>query len=174
MALLSTTYNSEAELIRFLSQNGFDDALDNDLDGTADTEVANDCINQAAGEIELYGRMRYTQAQLASSDLIKRWSIICSAKFAFERRGNVVPASIAAEWDRIMDPQQGKLPLIARGRLELPGIALRGDLRPTFSNLEVDRKWLHSTIRRTNENSSDASTALSRDNAHGGLNWSGL
>jgi hypothetical protein len=125
--------------------------------------VVDDCINQATEEIDLYARQRYDQAQLATSTLINRWSVVIAARFLCQRRGNPVPDSIESEWLRIADPTDGLLLLISKGKRQLPGIPLRADLRPTWSNLAVDRRYQRSTIRVTETNSSDAATDQSRD-----------
>ena len=163
MALLSTVYCTEAEMIRFLSQNALDDFGDNDADGTADADVVNDCINQATEEIDMYLTERYTQSGLSGSTLVNRWCVVMASRFLCQRRGNVVPFSIEDEWERLTDPAVGKLVLIAKDQLQLPGVALRADLSPSFSNLTVDRRNRRSTIRRTPTNSSSSATALSRD-----------
>ena len=72
MGLLTTTYCTVAELQRYLSTNAVTDFADHDDDGSADTDVVEDCINQATEEIDLYCRELHTQAQLATSELIPR------------------------------------------------------------------------------------------------------
>lgn len=163
MALLSTVYCTEAELQRYLSTNAVTDFADHDDDGTADTGVVDDCINQATEEIDLYLRQRYTQAVLATSELVSRWCVVIAARFLCHRRGNVVPDTIEREWNRLADPDSGMLARIAQGKLPIPGLSLRADIRPTWSNLKVDRRRLTSKIRVTKANSSDAGTALSQD-----------
>ena len=154
MALLATVYCTEAELIRFMGQGAVDDFGDNDADGTADAEVVNDCINQATEEIDLYLRQRYTQAALATSTLVNRWCVVMAARFETQRRGNPVPDSIEQEWLRIADPASGLIVQIGLGHKQLPGIALRDDLRPTMSNVRIDRRYRTSTVRVTKANSS--------------------
>jgi phage gp36-like protein len=163
MALLPTTYCTEAQIQRFLSTNAVIDFADHDEDGSADTDVVNDCINQATEEIDLYLRQRYTQAVLATSTLVERWAVVMAARFLCQRRGNVVPDSIEQEWNRIADPDGGLLSQISRARRQLPGMPLREDLRPTWSNLHVDRRYQRSTIRVTKQNSSDPPTKLTQD-----------
>lgn len=159
MTLISPVYCTEAEIVRFLSSNAVTDFADNDADGTADTGVVDDCINQATQEIDLYATQRYDQTGLATSTIINRWAVVMASMFLCHRRGNVVPDSIATEWERI----QERLQQIAQGTLQLPGVSLRADLRPSFSNLDVDRRRRRSTIRVTPTNSTDAPTALTQD-----------
>ncbi len=159
MPLQTIVYCSIAELQRFLSTNAVTDFADHDADGTADTDVVEDCINQGTEEIDLHARQQYTPAVLATSTLIKRWCVVMSARFLQERRGNVVSDSIAVQWDRIIE----NLEKVANNRLQLPGLAKRDDLRPTWSNLKIDRRFRHSKIRVTQTNSSNAPTKLTQD-----------
>jgi hypothetical protein len=66
-----------------------------------------------------------------------------------------------AEFQRIMD----LLAAVAAGTFRIPNLALRGDLRPSMSNVEVDRRYRHSTIRRTQENSTDGGSSLPEHHA---------
>ena len=167
MPLQTIVYCSIAELDRFMSSNATTDFADHDADGTADTDVIEDCINQATDEIDLYARQQHTQAQLATSTLITRWCVVMAARFLQERRMNVVSESIIAQWDRIIE----NLQKVAENRLQLPGLAKRDDMRPTWSNLKIDRRFRHSKIRVTQTNSSSAPTKLTQDatlpHAHG-------
>ena len=163
VGLLDTTYCTITELRRYLSAQGVTDFADHDASGAADSQVVADCINQATGEIDMYARQRYAVAGLNAHDLITRWCVVMSAYFLCQRRGNPVPDSILNEFLRITDPDIGFLAKVASGRLQLPGLALGDDLRPTWSNLAVDRRHRRSAVRVTKENSSDADTKLSQD-----------
>ena len=167
MPLQTIVYCSIAELDRFMSSAATDDFADHDADGTADTDVIEDCINQATDEIDLYARQQYTPAVLATSTLITRWCVVMAARFLQERRMNVVSESIVVQWDRII----ANLEKVAENRLQLPGLAKRDDMRPTWSNLKIDRRFRHSKIRVTQTNSSNAPTKLTQDatlpHAHG-------
>ena len=159
MPLQTIVYCSIPELQRFMSSDATTDFADHDADGTADTDVIEDCINQATDEIDLYARQQHTQAQLATSSLINKWCIVMSARFLQERRMNGVSNSVAVQWDRITE----NLQMVAENRLQLPGLAKRDDMRPTWSNLKIDRRFRHSKIRVTQTNSSSAPTKLTQD-----------
>lgn len=163
MTLLSTVYCTEAQIQLYLSSNAVTDFADHDYDGTADTGVVDDCINQATEEIDLYLRQRYTQAVLATSTLVERWAVVMASVYLCQRRGNVVPDSLHREYERIADTSEGLLVQIAQGKRQLPGKALRADLRPSWSNLTVDRRYRRSTVRVTRTNSTDAPTELTQD-----------
>lgn len=166
MTLLATTYCTQAELERLLSANGVLDYADHDDDGSAEAGVVDDTINQATVEIDLYAGQRYSAAALAGSTLVSRWCTIMAAYFLSYRRGNPPPDSIADEFERIANPETGLLAKVAAGKLQLSGVPLRADLRPTMSNVTVDRRHLRSTIRVTAQNSSDADTAKTQDKMH--------
>lgn len=168
MTLISPVYCTEAELQRYLSTQGVTDFADHDDDGNADTGVVDDCINQATEEIDLYARQRYTQAGLEASTLINRWAVTIAARFLCQRRGNVVPDVIEREWQRIADPDSGLLARVAKGLIQLPGVELRGSIRPTISNLTVDRHYDYSTIRVTKTNSTNSPTLLTQDSVEDG------
>lgn len=163
MPLISPAYCSESQVERYLSSQGVIDFADHDEDGTANVEVVNDCINQATEEMDLYLRQRYTQDILGTSKLVERWATVLAARFLCQRRGNPVPASLEGEYERIANPDGGLLARIADGSRQLPGLALREDLRPTMSNVDIDRRYQRSTVRVSRQNSSDAPTKLTQD-----------
>jgi phage gp36-like protein len=159
LSLFSPAYCEEADVRRLFSVYGVVAFADHDEDGQSDAEVVNDCINQACEEINLYAQQWYTPALLATSTLVNRWCTQLSLYFLCLRRGNQPPQSVADEFARIM----ARLEMIATGALKLPGIALRDDMRPSMSNLRVDRRYPTSRIRVTPNNSTDAPTRLTQD-----------
>ena len=165
MTLLATVYCTVAQVERLMSSTSVQEFSDHNADGTTDTDVVHDCINQATEEIDLFLRQRYTPAALATSTLVTRWAVTMSARLLCTRRGNVIPDSIEREWERIADPDNGLLVQVSRGIRQLPGIALRETLRPTMSNVAIDRRYQRSTVRVTRQNSSNPSTKLTQDTA---------
>jgi phage gp36-like protein len=159
MALIDPAYCDEADMRRLFSVYGVTAFADHDQDGEPDAEVVNDCINQATEEVGLYAQQWYTPAQLDTSTLVNRWATTLACYFLCQRRGNGPPQSLADEFARIM----ARLEQIAAGTLKLPGIAMRDDMRPSMSNLRVDRRYPNSRIRVTPTNSTDAPTRLSQD-----------
>lgn len=163
MPLLATTYCSVADVKRLFSSAGVDAYADHDGDSSADTDVVEDCINQATEEIDAYARQRYTQSGLSGSTLINRWCTTLAVYFLCMRRGNTIPDAIATETERILDPDKGLLSRLAAGNYHLPGVAMRADMRPSWSNLRIDRRYPRSKTRVTRTNSSDSPTKLTRD-----------
>lgn len=156
MPLSSVVYCSVAEVQRYLSSTGATNFADHDNDGTADTDVIEDCINQATEELDLYLVQLYEPSELQTSVLVNRWCVVMASKFLGERRGNPPPESVVIEYQRIADPFTGLLAQIADRKCSLPKISKRAELVPTFSNLVVDRRHPINTIRKTRTNSSAA------------------
>jgi len=154
-----SAYCTTADMSRLFASYGVTAFADHDESGTADTGVTDDCISQASEEIDMYALQLYAAASLATSALINRWATVMAVYFLCMRRGNGIPESIAAEFDRIM----AMLLKVADGTLKLPGVAMDGDLRPSFSNLKVDRRYRDSRIRVRRSVSTDAPSVLSQD-----------
>jgi phage gp36-like protein len=164
MTMLTVTHLcEEADLERLLSPYGVEAFSDHDQTGAPDTGVVDDCIDQASEELIMYLHERYEESVLATSPLVKRWATTVAAYFLCQRRGNPVPDILATEFQRIMDPETGLAFQVAEGKRQIPGLPSRCDMRPTFSNLKVDRRYPTSKTRVTRVNSSDAPTKLTQD-----------
>lgn len=161
MTLIPVVYCTESDIERLFSLDGITSFADHDQDGDSDAGVVDDCINEAAQEIELYCRQRYTQASLQASTLINRWATALATLFLCERRGNPPPESLHAKVTRIYE----RLQAILEGTMSLPGLALNGGQRPAFSNLTIDRRHTRNKVRRTASNSSNQSSAVDRHDA---------
>lgn len=161
MTLIANTLCTEAEVVRRFSQIGVTEHADLENAGTATTGVVDDCINQATEEIRGFAWRWYSDATLATSTLVNRWATNLAVYFLCTVRGLSPPEAVAAEFERIM----ALLEKVAAGHYRIPGLALRGDLRPTMSNVQIDRRYPYSTVRVTRANSSDPPTALTQDEA---------
>ena len=162
MALLATVYCTTAELGRYMSAAGVIDWADHDSSGTSDTDVVEDQINEATMVIDLHLRERYAKATLAAHTLVNRWCVRMAAYYLCSLRGNPPPDTVAVEFEWIAGPD-GYLAKIKRGDMSLPDAAQSDDLRPTMSNVTIDRRYPHSKVRVTRPNSSDAPTKLTQD-----------
>ena len=158
-----TTICTQADVERLLSPYGVEAFSDHSQIGQADAAVVADCCDQASEEIITYLHERYLEADIVTSTLVNRWATVVAAVFLCQRRGNPVPESLLAEWQRILDPVSGLCVQIADGQRQLPGIPSRCDMRPTWSNLQVDRRFIRNKTRVTKSNSSEAPTTLSQD-----------
>jgi phage gp36-like protein len=159
MTLIADCLTSHDEMERCFSSYGVTAFSDHNRSGVKDDDVVDDCANQAHSEFCDYATARYSVAALTTHQTARRWATLMACYFLSIRRGNAAPDGLQIEFTRITE----KLPQIATGEYKLNGLALRGDLRPTFSNVQVDRRHRHSTIRVTQPNSSNAPTTLSQD-----------
>lgn len=158
MPLLDTVFTTKAEMIRKVGEQTLIDLADHDQDGEQYDEAIYDAINQATEEISLLAGQRYAIASLSESTLVCRWATTLACCFMFSNRGNPIPMSLQAEFDRIM----ALLERLASGALTLTGVNLIGDLRPSMSNRVVDRRFATRTVRTQKRNSTDAESKLSR------------
>lgn len=161
MTLVAYPYTTQAEMERKFSEAGVLSFSDHDENGTEDTDVVADAINEATAEIDLYCSQRYAQADLQGSTIINRWATIFAIVFLCENRGNPPPERLLDRMEFIYE----RLEKIREGAMNIPGLAFIGGQRPTFSNLTVDRRFRRSKVRRTATNSSGQSSALPRDDA---------
>jgi len=159
MTLISPAYCTQADVDRYLSEQGATGWADHDQNGTAEDGVYDDVINQGTEEFNLYCAQRYEPAQLATSTLVNRWTTVFACYFLSQRRANPAPDSLAREFDRI----KLLLEKIEAGTLNIPGLPLRGDTRPTFDNLRIDRRFVQRKIRVQREASSDVPSTLRQD-----------
>ena len=161
-----TTFCVEADINRLLSSAGVTDYADHDEDGTADTGVVDDCIEQASEEISAVANRFYADAQLATSSLVTRWCATMAAYYLCMRRGNPIPESMASEYERVADLDTGLLGRVGRGAYQLPGLAMQSGVVPSFSNLTVDRRYRRHRIRVTNTQTVDKDRSLQEDKAY--------
>jgi hypothetical protein len=110
-----------------------------------------DCIQQATDEMNLFLLRRYSETALRSVRMLKRWCVVWSACFVFERRGNPVPDRMVAEFQRI----EKALNEIATGKLFMPGIPQASPTVPSLSNMVIDRRYPRSQPRVVTQNSSN-------------------
>lgn len=157
MALVDNALCSETDMQRLFSAAGVLSFADHDADGTADTGVTDDCINQATGEIQFYCN-QYAAADLADSTLVSRWATVLAVRFLCQRRGNGVPDSIESEYQDIKENLKE-----VRAGFPIPGVPYRTNSLPTMSNVRIDRRFPDSTVRVTPNNSTNAPTVLTQD-----------
>lgn len=156
---MSTNYCAAEDVERLFSTAGVLAFSDPDQDGTEDTGVLDDCIEQASDEITLLIHDRYEESALAANRMVTRWATTLATYFLCQRRGNPVPETLQTEFTRIIK----LLTQIGQGLQNIPGVPLRCDLRPTWSNLTADRRYRRSKTRVTRTNSSDPPTRLTQD-----------
>ena len=163
------SYCSSDDLDRYLSSEGITAFADHDQDGSSDSGVVADCIDQATNEIDAYVFRRYAAAEVDGNRLLKRWATVMACRFLTLRRGNMPPESLEMEFQRITDPDRGFLSQIAAGKYRLPDVQRKLGNEPTFSNLTVDRRYPQEKIRVKRKSSSPEQSVRERDNAFEGL-----
>ena len=156
MTLLATVYCSIADVQRYLSAQGVVSFADHDQSQSSDTDVVEDCINEASQELELYLRPKYDQVGLTTSDIVKRWCVKLSAFFLCHRRGCEPPMSLASavEYTRVLLQQ------IHDCDKQLSDVPFASSQGPSHSNMTIDRRYIRSKARVTRPNSSDERSAL--------------
>lgn len=164
MTLMSQCLTSHAEMERCFSSHGVDAFSDHDGAGFRDTDVVDDCANEGSYEVLNYAGQRYSQTGLFGHSTSRAWATLFACRLLTIRRGNPIPESFQIRYEEIM----ALLKQIPSGAYKLFGLGERGDLRPTWSNLQVDRRYRHSTIRVTSPNSSSSPTALTQDDLQEG------
>lgn len=110
--------------------------------GEADQTVIEDAIDDASEEILGAIFNRYDPEKVATSRQVYRWATFLACYYLCLTRGSDCPASWMPEIERI----RGELELIRNGK-GLRGVPLRADLRPVWSNLQIDRRYPRSKVR---------------------------
>lgn len=154
---------TQTEVERLLSVAGVVAFSDHEDEATGNSDVVDDAIDRASGEILLFLANRYDPDVLAESSLVRRWATVGAACYLCQTRNNPPPESLVGQWEQLIADPDGIIPKIGLGKLRLAGVQMRYDSRPAFSNLRVDRRWPTSKVRVTKVNSSDAPTTLTQD-----------
>lgn len=144
MATLITAVElTEADAMeRLFSAAGVTAFSDHEETGETDDNVVQEAIWDASEEILGAVFNRYEPDAVATSRQVHQWATFLACYYLCLRRGNDYPASWTVEIERI----RMELELIRHGK-GLRGIPLRADLRPVWSNLQVDRRWPRSKVR---------------------------
>lgn len=151
------------DMIRFLSAQGVTEFSDHSETGVWDSDVVDDARGRAADEITATLYPLYSAANLANSTLVKHWAVVVACFYLCTTRGNGVPASLAAEYERIMAVPDGLLERVKRGTMVLPGIPRTSVNVPAFSNLTIDRRFRREKIRVIPAISSPVESAIEQD-----------
>lgn len=160
-----TAYCTQSDLIKRFSTYGVEAFSDHDETGAIDTSVVADVIDEASAEIDMYCLRFHTEEVLADVRWIEHACVTIALKLLCECRGNPVPESLLARYDEIIK----KLERIRDGQDQLPGAALRSDLRPGFSNITIDRRFRFSRARVVKTNSTQRDSTLPIKTAESGV-----
>jgi phage gp36-like protein len=133
----------ETRMERKFGEYGLTSFSDHNSDGTRDTGVIDDCIEQASAEIAMLAGQRYLLTDLATHPLVQAWATTFAIYFLCQRRGNSIPTSLGDEFNRISTI----LEKIVTGEMKLPGLDEFTGIRPTLSNLTIDRRYPNNRVR---------------------------
>jgi hypothetical protein len=152
-------YCSQADMERLLSTAGVIAGADHDADGALNTMeqlVINDVINLASETINYYLYNLYDPANLATSNLVNRWSTILACYELKGERANPEPTTLT-DWAA---DAEDKLQAIYDHRHYLPGIPLRRTFAPTWDIVRVDPRFSFKCLRVERNRSSQQPNAL--------------
>jgi phage gp36-like protein len=153
---VATPYCDLDDMQRLFSAHGVTAFSDHDGDGQDDSGVTDDCIDEATEEINLFCKL-YSTAGLAASTLINRWATTLACFFLCQRRGNPVPESLAAAAQTVRE----RLAFVLTGALTL-NVVKSVNTSPSFSNMEVDRRFPYSRVRVQQQSSDRIPTTLTQ------------
>lgn len=105
--------------------------------------VVQDCVDQASAEIAMLAGQRYDLDDLAAHPIVIPWATTYAIYFLCQRRGNPMPQSLADEFNRVT----ANLEKIVAGDIKLPGLDEITGMRPTVSNLVIDRRYVNDQVR---------------------------
>lgn len=139
-----TTYANpftDSESIKdLMSVVGVDQRLDDDADGTVDTDEAPRVLR--ACNVATARVLRYTQTLYDSEDLVNSWSVwhwatVIAAYWLCCRRNNPIPASLQALYDETIED----LTAVKLGLLPIEDIGYKTTLAPLWSNVRIDNNY---------------------------------
>src|SRR5581483_10328272 len=122
------------------------------------TRVTN-AITRATSDINDYAGQQYSATSMAAHPTINSWCAWLACYYLSRSRGNPPPEEYAIEKDEI----HRKLQLIANQQYKLNDCALRADMRPTMSNLTVDRRFRQTKVRVLKSISTSQPTTLQQN-----------
>lgn len=135
--MAAITYCVRADVESIMSAVFVERRTDDDEDGfLSEIEISyiTDAIERAATVMNATLEMRYSLASLAGNDWCKWCNATIAAVSVAGRRGNNIPASLAAEYDGYRD----SLKLIKNNKLKVPQVGERFGPSPMVSNMKIE------------------------------------
>lgn len=161
MTLINPVFSSDADLLRRISQQTFNEWTDLGTGG-GQPGISDDWHNMASSEIQTYCLPRgYSASSLQQSNLINRWAVAIALWYGSQTQGNPPPEAFERAYEDVM----AKLLLVSQGKLQLPGVGLSIDMRPSMSNVKIDRRFVQQKVRVQQNISTDAPTTLDQNQA---------
>jgi len=143
---LAYVYCTESDIQSLLSVDGETGSLDDDNDGSVNAVeqgYLTQAINWASDRVNFFCLPRYAAVDLANSWLVNNWTVICAGYWLSTRRGNPPPGSFADLYEDALKDME----MIRTGQAQLPGIGLRTNAWPAWSNVRVDQLYALRKIR---------------------------
>lgn len=159
MTLIANPFCTAAQLAIRFGSAALIDWADHDNDGVADDGVIDEAINRATSKIAARGRQRYSTTVLKNHAEVQGWAVTIGGYLLSQTRGNPPPETLAREYEEII----ALLLEVQAGTYWLADVALSADLRPSMSNVQVDRRYRQRTIRVQRESSTDAVSSRRQD-----------
>lgn len=142
---MATTYCDSSDVAFVMSQHAIDASIDDNIDGgvspTTEAGFVADAIELAADDLNSVLSMRYKLSDLAGNTWCKWQNARKAAGALLTRRGNPLPASLAAQIQKCEQTLEG----IINQTAKIPNQAESFDHSPAVSNYLVKRAARHST-----------------------------
>lgn len=131
---LSYTYTSETEINRLIRTTDKTLNLDDDGDGTAETDALSDIINEATDVVNTYCLKFYEASAMADNLWVRRHCTAIACWLLSQRRGNA--AKMQKKYDRAIE----QLERVFKGEMQIPRLPYRANMDPALSNYVVDER----------------------------------
>ena len=132
---LTHRYTTQAEIERIWSIKAAASRVDDDSDGSTESELWNDVIDEATDEVNLYAENWYDPADMVNNKWVRRQASYIGAYFLSQRRGD--PGRFHQLYERII----ATLEKIRDGLMQIPRLGQRENQVPSISNYRVDDRY---------------------------------
>ncbi len=160
-----TPLTTKEKVTCFLSLQGVIAFSDHEDCGVEDDKVIEAAIRRASGELAGYIYPTYRVESIANCEMVCEWATQVAAFYLAKTRGNNPPEALYDCYSKIMDKPDGLVWDLRRGDFLLPGVPKQDYDTPTFSNLQVDRRFRRNKVRVKPQNSSRVQSELEQDEA---------
>ena len=138
---LTYVYTSRTEIARLFSETAVQLREDDDDDGTAESGVIQDCVDEATDTINLYCFDWYEAAAMSENLTVRRWATLIGCYLLSQRRGN--PAQFKDRYEELI----ARLERIQTGELHVPRLATKKDFTPGVSNYSINDRFRIKKVR---------------------------
>ncbi len=150
---LTYTYTTQAEIERLISAAGASLRTDDDQDGSPESGVWQDVIDEATDTINFYCESHYEPVDLTDNLWVRRSATLIGAYLLCQRRGD--PGLYHDRYAKVIE----MLEKVAFGRMQIPRLQTKEDFSPAASNLRVDHRFGTRKIRVQRQTSTGGTSA---------------